>query len=441
MPPMDRNWPGRDGSGGLELELELDLDLNPAPARLSPADSFALPSRGEAIVVLRPALEGQLGPALITGEPGVGKTWLWRRLQAEMPWPWRWRGVDIPPSLDPGGLYSLIGHGLGLPPTRHEARARLALADFFREAAAEGAHWVLVLDEAHNASVAVLEEVRLLANRLGRPDGVGALILVGQTALARRLAVRPQNALVPRLAAHVHLRGLDFEEARAFVRGLAPAANWDERTLERRHRDAGGNPRRLLLAARPGTVPRVGRPAMPIKPAAAAAPAPAPPALAATSEEWETPELGPTKPPLMVGDGMIEVGWEPAPEPLETPQEPATSRFVAPTPDGDGDRDGDGDAVAMAVAVVEPVGGGRPELPPIESVNDHYAVLQAWNEWARNQGRAPSPQRTDPDAPDPTAAPASPAPASVWRDGQQGFAPYGQLFSRLRQIRDVNESG
>jgi type II secretory pathway predicted ATPase ExeA len=430
MPPMDRNWPGRDGSGGLEL------DWNPAPARPSPAESVALPSRGEAIVVLRLALEGKLGPALITGEPGVGKTWLWRRLQAEMPLPWRWRGVDVPPSIDPGGLYSLIGHGLGLPPTRHEARARLALADFFREAAAEGARWALVLDEAQNASVAVLEEIRLLANRLGQSDGPSALILVGQTALARRLAVRPQSALVPRLAAHVHLRGLDLEEARAFVRGLAPAVLWDDRTLERRHRDAGGNPRRLLLAARPGVVSRAGKPAMPLKPAAAAAPAP--PAVAANPEVWETPAMGPIKPPLMVGDGMIEVGWEPSAEFHETQQEPAPSDFVAPTPD----LDGDGDAVAVVVEaeVFEPVEGGRPELPPVESVNDHYAALQAWNEWARNQGRAPSPPRDDPEA---AAAPIPdpPAPTSVWRDGQQGFAPYGQLFSRLRQIRDVNESG
>jgi hypothetical protein len=29
---------------------------------------------------------------------------------------------------------------------------------------------------------------------------------------------------------------------------------------------------------------------------------------------------------------------------------------------------------------------------------------------------------------------------NVWKEDQQGFAPYGQLFSRLRQIRDANES-
>src|SRR3954462_7348133 len=86
-----------------------------APARRSPSDDFALPSRGEAIIALRPAIEAQAGPLLVTGEPGVGKTWLWRRLHAETPHSWRWTVVDVPPSIDPATFYHLIGHGLGLP--------------------------------------------------------------------------------------------------------------------------------------------------------------------------------------------------------------------------------------------------------------------------------------------------------------------------------------
>ena len=52
--------------------------------------------------------EAQAGPVLVTGEAGVGKTWLWRRLQAEMPRSWRWVVVDLPPALDSASLSRLM---------------------------------------------------------------------------------------------------------------------------------------------------------------------------------------------------------------------------------------------------------------------------------------------------------------------------------------------
>src|SRR5262249_813121 len=124
---MERIWASTDGAGDLSHRM--------------PADDLALPSRGDALAVLRPAIEAQGGPVLVTGEPGVGKPWVWRRLQAEMGRPWRWLAVDVPPGIDPPALYRLIGHGLGIPAPVVGARChgdegdRLALADFLREAA------------------------------------------------------------------------------------------------------------------------------------------------------------------------------------------------------------------------------------------------------------------------------------------------------------------
>ena len=444
---MDGIWASTDGPG----------DRTPRPS----TEDFTLPSRGEALFALRPALESQTGPLLVTGEPGVGKTWLCRRLRAELPLPWRWVHVDVPPAIDPVSLYCLIGHRLGLQGTgtvngANSDSARLVLADFLDEALADGARWALVLDEAHNASAAVLEEVRILSNRLGRRDGLSALVLVGQTTLACRLAIRPQRALAARLAAHVHLRCLDVEEARTLLNCVAPALEWDDRTRARHHRDAGGNPRRMLQAAvrtcfpAPTSTPH-GR-LRPRSPVASGSSQPLDLAAerfqsasghapAALDHDDQAPSMiGSHKPPLLVGDGMVEVGWEGA---LEAEYEPTAAPANVPR--------------SLVRIETEP----EPEVTSdiavedetVETVDDPLAALQAWEEWARNrvltpsalaQGAGAAAGRREPAAEtagDPRgSSPGLAGSPSVWVEGEQGFAPYGQLFSRLRQSRDVNES-
>ena len=215
-----------------------------------PSEEFALASRGGALVQVRAAIEARTGPVLLTGEAGVGKTWLWHRLRSEMPGSWRWVSVDLSPANDPAEFYRLIGYGLGLSGADRPDASRLALAEFLQEGAVDGKRWVLVVDEAHSVSAAVLEEVRILANRLGHSDGFGALILVGQTALARRLATRPLAALAARLSARSTC-GPSMRTKRHDLLGcLVPGLSWDKATLERHHRDAGGNPRWLIQRAR-----------------------------------------------------------------------------------------------------------------------------------------------------------------------------------------------
>ena len=247
-------------------------------------EAFVLPSRAAALASVRAALEAQEGPALVTGEAGVGKTWLWRRLRADRPASWHWVDVELSPTDAPADFYRAIGHALGLigegvaPPTR------LDLADHLAEAHVEGRRRVLVVDEAHNLSAGVLEEIRLQCNRLGRPGGFAGLVLVGQTPLARRLATRSLAALEARLSARAHLRALDIEEARALLDRLEPGRSGDDEGFERLHRDAGGSPRRLILlsarqAAPFGPSSRQATPAS-LGPAVAAmrsTPTPAPP--------------------------------------------------------------------------------------------------------------------------------------------------------------------
>ena len=301
--------------------------------------------------------------------PGCGD-----RIQSELPTNWRGISVDPSPANDPAEFYRLIGHSLGLHQAKGLAAARVELADFLKENAADRVYWVLAVDEAHGLSVEVLEEIRVLSNRLGGSDGFAGLILVGQTTLARRLSSRSLSALAGRIAARTHLRSLDIEEAQALVEPIAPSLGGQTEALEFLHRETAGNPKRILDSARfqrsIASPPRAS--ATPIESSPKASnevrqpSIPTPVTLVETKEResWDGPVLGQGKPPLRVEDGLIEVGWEPESE-SEVHSDEA--------------RD-DTDSRSEANRNGSPLGE--------EAINDRYTALQAWNEWARNQGRA-----------------------------------------------------
>jgi type II secretory pathway predicted ATPase ExeA len=389
----------------------------------SSADAWVLPSRTQAVAAGRAALEAAAGLILITGDAGSGKTWFWRHLAAADPTPRRWLGIALAPMTSADDLFRVLGHGLGLPQTGPTTARRLALADFLAERSADGERWVLVIDEAQNLSDAVLEEVRLLANRLGHDDGFAALLLVGQTRLAQRLQ-RQQAlaALAARVAGRIHLGPIDADDALGLLQRRWPERSWARDEVERLHRDSWGNPQRLLGLA--SVSPTSREPWRSLSPARPLAPSPfAPPSVETPSPRAEAspppaPLLGSSKPPLRVEEGLIEVGWE------DDPAEPAPPAPAAPAP-----------AAPPAPAAAE------------ETIDDHYAALQAWNEWSRHQGRAPAEVSPAPGALDPApekeagvaedafrADAWSPAEGrgQVWAEGPDRFAPYSQLFSRLK---------
>lgn len=379
---------------------------NPRPR---PGDPFLLPSRRAVLELCRAAIGS--GPILLTGEAGVGKTWLRRKLEDETPGAPRWLEVDLTPADRPADLYRLIGHGLGMVGPGDSGPSRVDLGDFLADRHVEGDRRALAVEEAHNLSGDVWEEIRILANRLGRADGFSALALVGQTALARRFSTRPFASIEARLAARVHLGPIDADEAGELLARLRPARAWSTEEVEAVHRDAGGNPRRILR--RVGSIGAIGPAARPSPPPERAEVAPA--VVEASPVGPARPSLmGPGKPPLRVEDNLIEVGWEPE----------DASVF-----------DESGELAALPVGVPAGAEGGE------EAVHDHYAALQAWHEWTENQGRRGRPEpEPEPASPDEEAEAEATSPLAdrptLWADGEQRFAPFGQLFSRMTQARD-----
>jgi len=436
----------------------------------------AVSSRRRALERVRAAIEnGQAGPVLITGEPGAGKTWQARRLAALLPDDWRALFVDLATAMNGLEFLRLIGHALGVSVTNRLGAARLLLQGALQDEATDGRRWLLVVDEAHRGSSAVWDEIQAIINQLGGPAGFAALVVLGQTELARALSTRSHGAFASRLSLHVHLMPLDLDEARDLLGYPGRLGAAAEPALEALHRDARGNPGKLLHLAharpglwQPGSNHDRRRQARAQQRLAAANLTQAREPLVFEDEKpgngeerpaaarSDAPPLIPAKPPIRDEDGLVEVGW-------------------------DGDLESE-----LVAAGGAPTGPRRPvaDDPSFneELIEDRYAALQAWAEWTRNQGQSTgenpvtqsaqprrSPSETDvPEqatgsdqadtfdpadaagpappfgpatAADPTgqfgpAAGAGPAaaipPAGVRAERQHEFAPYSHLFTRLK---------
>jgi type II secretory pathway predicted ATPase ExeA len=393
-----------------EIPREIATD---ATSRKSWPDLDLMPSRRAGRDAIRLALRDAGGPVVLTGEPGVGKTSLRLSLEADRVASSRWVNVEVTPRTSVEGFYALIRHGLGLRPGGMD---RPELAEFLEESSLDSIRWTLTIDESHNLDLAILEEIRILSNHLREPSGFEAILLVGQTPLARRLAGRALDGLASRLATHVHLRPLDADEVGLLLHSLDNRREWPIELVDRIHLMSGGRPARVKsLATMFAPAPR----RLQTSPDS---PGPVPPALR-TGESVIRPEplVGPSKPPILVEDGLIEVGWQPGSD---------------SSPDDGGEQAG-----------LDQSGAERSATSSIEGeerINDHYAALQAWQEWATNQGRHP--EVADPEVPDeiepivadeddtPTPLESTP---NLWADEEHGFAPIGRLFNRAKQENEA----
>ncbi|MDR3621889.1 MAG: ATP-binding protein [Paludisphaera borealis] len=429
--------------------ITLNREIREVPGR---PDRLDVASRRAALESLRSTTLGSkaAGPILITGESGAGKTRLWGRLADELPSGWRFAVVQAAPAVDPVDFLSLTASRLGVAASDRLATNRLAIASALQDESADGRSWVLVVENAHHASPEVWTEIEALS-ACGSPrveHGFAAVLLIGRTELTRRFAGRSFQTLANRLAGHIHLPPLDVEEASQLLASIHPN-RLDAAEIEPLHRDAAGNPRTLLRLAETRGLGRSATPSpsapapAQLQPAArhvqATAPSPSleasprpvtrpearPTPVVIAETILEPPPLVPSRPPLREEEGLIEVGWSGSLDAENAPSIEASELDES-------------DETAVATA---PLGE--------ETIEDRYAALQAWAEWARNRGRLnPSTESTDEPAEDvdpdsgtddeldlESVEDASEAEfgTDVRAEGEHDHAPYSQLFTRLRQ--------
>ncbi len=159
------------------------------------------------------------GFVALTGEVGTGKTTLCHCLLQQLP-----DNVDIALILNPKltalELLATICDELGIRHNSMPITAKNlidAINHYLLTAYANGRRTVLLIDEAQNLSLTVLEQIRLLTNLETSKAKLLQIILVGQPELNKMLARQDLRQLNQRITARYHLLPLSLEETRAYI--------------------------------------------------------------------------------------------------------------------------------------------------------------------------------------------------------------------------------
>src|SRR5437660_771637 len=236
---------------------EKPFSLTPDPKYLYRSQSHA-----EAFDLLQYAIARREGFIVVTGDIGTGKTTLCRALLEQIDRT-TFTALVLNPFLTEEDLLKRILQDFGVI-SRDETRAgRLAgvtkqemietLYDFLLSLVPLKASAVLIIDEAQNLPLQVIEQIRILSNLETDKEKLLQVILVGQLNLKTLLRSPELRQLDQRVSIRYELKPLDEESVAAYVAhrltiaGGSASVAFLPKALAQVHRLSGGIPRLINL--------------------------------------------------------------------------------------------------------------------------------------------------------------------------------------------------
>ncbi len=157
------------------------------------------------------------GFMLITGEVGIGKTTIIRKVMKELDGDIRIAKITNT-RVSSDQLWALINDDFGLDASgKDKTRMLRELTDFLINEYSHGRRCMLFIDEAQNLTPGLLEEIRLLSNLETDKSKLLQIILVGQPELRETLARPELRQLRQRINISCHLSALSREETSDYI--------------------------------------------------------------------------------------------------------------------------------------------------------------------------------------------------------------------------------
>ncbi len=194
--------------------------LHERPFTLLPDPDFLFwsPAHRRAFAVLEYGVISRAPITLLTGEVGAGKTTLIQELL---------RHLDEDTSIGlvsnaqggRGELLQWVLNSLDVPYAQQTDYVALfqTLQDFLITRYAEGGRVAIIIDEAQNLSIELLEELRMLTNINSGKDELLQLILVGQPELRDLVMRRQLRQFAQRIVGSFHLTNMDSRTVADYI--------------------------------------------------------------------------------------------------------------------------------------------------------------------------------------------------------------------------------
>jgi len=232
------------------------LSREPFSISPDPRYLFMSPRHHEALAHLLYGATAGGGVVLLSGEIGTGKTTICRCLLERLPQECEVAYI-FNPKLTVPELLQAICEEFRIPLGARDAPGAKDYIDALNRHLlarhAEGGRSVLIIDEAQNLSIDVLEQLRLLTNLETSEHKLLQVILIGQPELRDMLARPELEQLAQRVVARYHLQALSLQETASYIQhrlataGLAAPSPIQQPLMRRIHQLTNGVPRRINL--------------------------------------------------------------------------------------------------------------------------------------------------------------------------------------------------
>ncbi len=225
--------------------------LKELPFRLSPDPQFLYLSKqhARAKAYMESTIWFTDGFVVITGEIGSGKTTLIESFLKEVPADVVVAQINQTQVTAIDFLQSVLAQFGFSPFKMRKAELIATLNNFLIEQYAAGRRVLLIVDEAQNLSMRVLEEIRMLSGVETTKEKVLRIILAGQPELNDKLDAPELEQLTQRVRLRFHLQTLSESETRGYIQHRLEVAGAGDRelfasdTYAEIFRYAGGVPR------------------------------------------------------------------------------------------------------------------------------------------------------------------------------------------------------